>query len=38
MKKRVAGGDIVIVPTDKSGKMTIYSLEKYERAGKERRL
>ena len=33
LQKRVADGEIVVIPTDKSGRMVVMSLEDYERAG-----
>ena len=33
LQKRVADGEIVVIPTDKSGRMVVMSLESYEKAG-----
>ena len=33
LKKRVSEGELVCIPTDKSGRMIVMSLEDYERAG-----
>ena len=33
LQKRVADGEIAVIPTDKSGRMVVMSLEDYERAG-----
>ena len=33
LKKRVADGELVCIPTDKSGRMIVMSLEDYEKAG-----